>query len=273
MSITADAPTGPAQPLPRSRLFWALADTLVLTRRNLLHYARNLDDVVSATLQPILFVLIFRYVFGGAVNVANAAYADYLLPGILVQAVALTSMATALALAQDLHAGVIDRFRSLPTSRSAVLAARTLATTVRNVFVLGVVLLVGLLVGFRPHGAAPAWLAALGLMLLFGLAISWVGVAFGLQVRSLEAVQNLSLTLVMPLTFLSSAFVPTRTMPPWVRAFAEHQPMTLVINTVRSLLLGLPVGLSGGLALAWSVGLIVVVAPLAVAAYRRTSAR
>ena len=142
------------------------------------------------------------------------------MPGVLVQAVALTSMATAIGLAQDLHAGLIDRFRSLPMARSSVLAARTVATIVRNSFVLSMVLSVGLLVGFRPQGDALRWLAALGLMLLFGFAISWVGVAFGLLVHSLEAVQNISLTLVMPLTFLSSAFVPTQSMPTWLRLFA-----------------------------------------------------
>jgi ABC transporter DrrB family efflux protein len=271
MNTTANIRNHPVQPLPQSNLYWAIADTLVLTKRNLLNYARNLEDVVSATIQPILFVLIFRYVFGGAVNVGDTNYANYLMAGILVQAVALTSMATAIGLAQDLHTGLIDRFRSLPMSRSSVLAARTVATIVRNIFVLIVVLIVGLLVGLRPQGDALGWLAAAGLLLLFGFAVSWVGVAFGLVVRSLEAVQNISLTLVMPLTFLSSAFVPTQTMPNWLRIFADNQPMTHVINTVRSLLLDRPLGSSGWLAVAWSVGITVVFVPLAVSAYRRTT--
>ncbi len=240
MSIASNGQNKRVQPLPQSSLYWAIADTLV---------------------------------FGGAVNVPDTNYANYLMAGILVQAVALTSMATAIGLAQDLHTGLIDRFRSLPMSRSSVLAARTVATIVRNIFVLSMVLIVGLLVGFRPQGDALRWLAALGLMLFFGFAISWVGVAFGLLVHSLEAVQNISLTLVMPLTFLSSAFVPTQTMPTWLRIFAENQPMTTVINTVRSLLLDMPVGSSGWLALAWSAGIILVFAPLAVSAYRRTTAR
>ncbi len=273
MSIALHIQNSRIQPRPQSGLYWAIADTLVLTKRNLLNYARNLEDVVSATLQPILFVLIFRYVFGGAVTVPDPNYANYLMPGILVQAVALTSMATAIGMAQDLHTGLIDRFRSLPMSRTSVLAARAVATIIRNIFVPGVVLIVGLLVGFRPQGDALGWLAALSLLLLFGLAISWVGVAFGLLVRSLESVQNISLTLVMPLTFLSSAFVPTQSMPTWLRIFADSQPMTLVINTVRSLLLAMPVGSGGWLALAWSIGIIMVFAPLAVWAYRRTTAQ
>jgi ABC-2 type transport system permease protein/oleandomycin transport system permease protein len=261
------------QPLPQSKLGWAIADTLVLTKRNVLNYARSPEDVVSATLQPILFVLIFRYVFGGAIDVPGTNYANYLMPGIFVQAVALTSMATAVSLAQDLHTGLIDRFRSLPMSHASVLAARTLATIVRNIFVLGVLFIVGLLVGFRPQGDALGWLAAAGLLLLFGFAFSWVGAAFGLSVHSLEAVQNLSLTFVMPLTFLSSAFVPTQSMPGWLRLFADNQPMTQVINAVRGWLVGIPVGTSGWLALAWSIGIIAVCAPLAVSAYRRTTTR
>ena len=243
------------------------------TRRNLLNYSRNLEDVISATIQPILFVLIFRYVFGGAVKMGDTDYANYLMPGIFVQAIALTSMATAISLAQDLHTGLIDRFRSLPMSSSSVLAARTIATLVRNGFVLIVMLIVGLLVGFRPQGDALRWLAAAGLLLLFGFAVSWVAIAFGLMIRSLEAVQNISLTLVMPLTFLSSAFVLTQTMPPMLRVFADNQPMTPVINAVRNLLLDQPIGSSGWLALAWSIALIVVFAPLAVTLYRRTTAR
>ena len=176
-------------------------------------------------------------------------------------------------MAQDLHSGLIDRFRSLPVARSAVITGRVVATLVRNVFTLAIVAVVGVVVGFRPEGGPAAWAAALGLLLLFGFAISWVGVTVGLLVRNLEAVQNVTMTLIFPLTFLSSAFVPTQTMPGLLRIFVAHQPMTQVVDAVRALVLAYPVGPGAWLAAAWSLAIVAAFAPIAVYAYGRATTR
>lgn len=273
MSINPQLSTRAMQPLRRHQFSWVFTDALVLARRSLLHIPRSPEELLSLTAQPILFVLLFRYIFGGAINVGGLTYVDYLMAGIFVQTVTFTSMATGTAFAADLEQGLIDRFRSLPIARSVVLTGHTLAGFARTVFVLIIMLAVGLLVGFRPHGSILDDLGAVGLLLLFSFAISWLGVTLAILVNNREAVQNLAQLLVFPLTFLSSAFVPTRTMPAWLQAFADHQPLTAVMNTVRSLALGLPVGTYGWQALAWSLGIIVVIVPMAVSAYQRTMRR
>jgi ABC-2 type transport system permease protein/oleandomycin transport system permease protein len=252
---------------------WLVADSLVLARRVLVRIVRSPEELAASTSQPIIFVLLFRYVFGGAINVGPTGYANYLMAGIFVQAVAITSLSAGTGLAQDLHSGLVDRFRSLPIARAAVLTGRTLAVFTRNVATLAIIVAVGVLVGFRPAGRPQALAAALGLLLLFGFAVSWVGVTAGLLVRSLEAVQSLTMTVVMPLTFLSSAFVPTRTMPGLLRAFAANQPMTQMVDAVRALVLGHTVGAAAWAALASSAAIVAVFAPIAVAAYARTTAR
>ena len=258
---------------PGSRLAWTVTDSLVLARRILVRIFRCPEELASSTSQPIIFVLLFRYVFGGAINVGHTGYANYLMAGIFVQTVVITSLMAGTGMAQDLHAGLIDRFRSLPIARSVVLTGRAVATLVRNIFTLVIMVAVGLLVGFRPDGPPQAWAAALGLLLAFGFAISWVGVTIGLLVRNLEAVQNLGMTLVFPLTFLSSAFVPTQTMPAVLRAFVARQPMTQVVDAVRALVLGQPAGTEAWVSLAWSVAIVAVFAPVAVAAYGRATGR
>ncbi len=270
---TIDLPTSKVQPLRRSRLYWTIADALVLAKRQLAHIPRIPEELIDVTIQPIMFVLLFRYVFGGAINVSGTTYVNFLMAGIFVQTIAFSAVSTAIGLAQDLQNGLIDRFRSLPMARSAVLAGRTLADLLRNTFAVLVMLIVGLLVGFRPEGDVLGWVAGGGLLLLFGFSLSWLGALTSLLVRSVGAVQGAFFILLFPLTFASSAFVPTSSMPDWLRAFADHQPITLVVNTVRGFVLGQPVGADGWQALVWCLGILIVFMPLAVWAYGRRTAR
>jgi ABC-2 type transport system permease protein/oleandomycin transport system permease protein len=262
-----------SRPARGASLAWFLADPLAITRRILIRTLRSPEELASSTSTPIIFVLLFRYVFGGAIDVGSTGYANYLMAGIFVLTIAFSALSAGTGLAQDLQSGLIDRFRSLPIGRSAVITGRVLATLVRSVFTLALVVAVGLVVGFRPEGGVAEWAAALGLLLVFGLALSWVGIAVALVVRNPEAVQNLVTTLVFPLTFLSSAFVPAATMPALLRAFVANQPMTQVIDAVRALVLDRPAGPEAWLTLAWSAALVAVFAPLAVFAYGRAVAR
>jgi ABC-2 type transport system permease protein/oleandomycin transport system permease protein len=245
----------------------------VLAKRNLLRIPRIPEELVFATIQPIMFVLLFAYVFGGAINVRGTTYINFLMAGIFVQTVAFGSVSTGIGLAEDLQKGIVDRFRSLPMSRSAVLTGRTIADLVRNTFVVLVMLVVGLLVGFRPEGSVIGWIAGTGLLLLFGFALSWVGAPIGLLVRNVEAAQSAGFVWLFPLTFASSAFVLTATFPAWLRAFADHQPVTQVVNAVRAFSLGQPVGSAGVAALLWCLGILVVFIPLSVWAYDRRTRR
>src|SRR5947209_1470831 len=230
------------KPLARPSLYWTFADALVLAKRHLIQIPRIPEELIFATIQPIMFVLLFRYVFGGAIAVSGTSYVNYLMAGIFAQTVIFGATSTGIGLATDLQRGLIDRFRSLPMAKSAVLTGRTLADLVRNTFVVFVMWMVGLLVGFRPQGNALSWLAAVGLLLLTSFAFSWISATIGLLVRSVEAAQSSGFIWLFPLTFASSAFVPTNTMPSWLQAFSDHQPISIVSNAVRALLLGTPVG-------------------------------
>jgi ABC-2 type transport system permease protein len=214
-------------------------------------------------------VLMFRYVFGGAIKVPGVSYVDYLMPGIFVQTVVFGSLTTGVGLAEDLQKGLIDRFRSLPMARSAVLIGRTLADLVRNVFVVALMCVVGLIVGWSPSASLPAILAGLGLVLAFSYSLSWLFAIVGLAVRNGETAQAASFPLLAPLVFASSAFVPVASMPGWLQVFAKHQPVSVVVNAVRELTLGGATASNVLSALAWIVGLVVVFAPIAVARYRR----
>ena len=258
----------------RRKLYWALADGVVLTKRNPVKIPRIPELLVFSTLQPIMFVLLFRYVFGGAIDVGGGtSYVDFLMAGIFVQTLAFGAMNTGMGLAVDFENGIVDRFRSLPMSRSAVLVGRTAADLARNAFVVGVMLVVGLLVGFRPEAGPLGWAGAVGLLLLFASAFSWIAATIGLLARSPEAVQSGSFIWLFPLTFVSGAFVPTETLPGWLRAFAEHQPITQVVDAVRGCLLDQPVGPAGWQALAWCIGILAVFVPLSIFLYERTTAR
>lgn len=260
-------------PQRRSRLYWAISDTMVIAKRNLMHIPRIPMMLLDVTIQPIIFVVLFRFVFGGAVNTGDVSYVNYLMPGIFVQTLIFACITTGVGMAEDLHRGLIDRFRSLPMARSAVLAGRTLADLAQSVLGLTVMLTVGVLVGFRPQGSPLNWLAAIGLMLFCGFAFSWLGVLLGLLASTAENVQAIGFVAIFPLTFASSAFVPTESMPGWLQVFTKHQPVTLIVNAVRSLLLDQPFGRDGWLALVWLVGILVIFAPISVSIYRKKTVR
>jgi ABC transporter DrrB family efflux protein len=260
-------------PQARPSLYWTLVDALVLAKRHLVQIPRIPEELIFATIQPIMFVLLFRYVFGGAIAVSGTSYVNYLMAGIFAQTVIFGSTSTGIGLATDLQRGLVDRFRSLPMAKSAVLTGRTISDLVRNTFVVIVMWTVGLLVGFRPEGNVIFWFAAAGLLLLTSFAFSWISATIGLLVNSVEAAQSAGFIWLFPLTFASSAFVPTQSMPDGLRTFAEHQPVSLIVNAVRGLLLNQPDDSTIWQALAWCVGILVVFIPLAVWAYGRRTAR
>ena len=217
---------------------FAILDTLALTKRNLLHLVREKGLLVFTFVQPVLFVLLFRYVFGGTLGqVLGMDYVNYLLPGIFVQAVALGAVSTAIGLAEDLGGGIIERFRSLPMVRMSVLATRTLADLVRNVGIVVVMFLVGLLIGFHPYSLVGVIKGGV-LVLAFAFSLSWAMALVGLRSTSAEEAQSIAFPLLLPITFASSAFVPVKSMPGWLQLFAEHQPVTIVVNACRGLMLG-----------------------------------
>ncbi|KLL11086.1 ABC transporter permease [Protofrankia coriariae] len=257
----------------RSRFVWSLLDAWVVCRRNLIQTWRVPELLVFSTIQPVMFVLLFVYVFGGAINVGPGVdYVDFLMPGIFIQTAIFGSMVTGVGLAEDRQRGLIDRFRSLPMSRGALLAGRTLSDLFRNVFVVAIMLLVGIAVGFRfGDTTVPAVLVGFALMLLFSYAFAWVSAVIGLSVRNAEAAQSAGFIWVFPLTFASSAFVPVSTMPGWLQAFAEHQPITVTIDATRALFLGGPVASALLQSLAWCVGMLVVFVPWCIRAYRRST--
>jgi ABC transporter DrrB family efflux protein len=256
------------------RLYWEVSDAIVLTERALRHIPRNPELLIFSTIQPVMFVLLFRYVFGGAIKLPpGISYVNFLMAGVFVQTVAFGSFTTGVGLAEDLQRGLIDRFRSLPMSRAAVLLGRTLSDLVRNVFVVAVMFAVGLLVGFNPQGGAGAILALIGMLLLLSFAFSWVGATVGLAIRNVEAVQSAGFIWLFPLTFASSAFVPTNNMPAGLRAFANNQPITKIINAVRDWSLGVPVGDNAWVAVLWCVGILAVFVPLSVRMYRRAASK
>jgi ABC-2 type transport system permease protein len=255
-----------------SNLLWALSDTWIMAKRSTLHIIRSLDQVMSLILFPIMFMLLNRYVFGGAIDTGDVTYANYLFAGILVQTLAFGANYTTINLAVDLKEGIIDRFRSLPMSNSALVTGHIAADLVRNVISGIIIILVGFLVGFRPNASISEWLLVIGLALLFTLAISWLSAILGLMVKSLEAAQWVGFIVIFPLTFVSSAFVPLDTLPGALRVFAENQPLTHVIDTMRSLLVGTPLDNSGWLAVLWCVGIIIISIPLTTWLFRRRAA-
>ncbi len=239
----------------------ATADTLVITRRNLLRIPRAPDLLIGFTVQPVMFVLLFVYVFGGAIQTPGYDYVDFLMPGILTQTIAFGGYLTAVGLNEDLRKGLMDRFRSLPMARSAVLAGRTLADVVMNMLAIALMLGVGYAIGFRFATSVPEILAGIALLLLFGYAFSWIFALMGLISSSPESAGSIGFLIVFPLTFVSSAFVPVESMPDALQAFAEHNPFTVVVDAVRTLFLGPPADDPVWPAVAWSVGLIAVFAP------------
>jgi ABC-2 type transport system permease protein/oleandomycin transport system permease protein len=245
------------------------ADAITIAWRNVLNLRRNPELLVFATIQPVIFVLMFRYVFGGAISVPGVPYVDYLMPGIFVQTVVFGSLTTGVGLAEDLQKGIIDRFRSLPMARSAVLVGRTFADLLRNTFVVALMAVVGYLVGWRPDQSAVSILAGLGLVLAFSYSLSWLFAIVGLSANNSETAQAISFPILAPLVFASSAFVPVSSMPSWLQTFAENQPVTIVVDAVRGLTYGGATVDEVLYAIAWIVGIVAVCAPLAVRKYRR----
>ncbi len=263
-------------------LKWLALDTLTVTKRNLIAYTRIPEAVFFSSVQPIMFVLLFRYVFGGAIRTPGFSYVDFMMPGIFVQTVAFGAMNTAIGISEDLQKGLIERFRALPMARSAVLAGRTTSDLVRNVGVVVLLTAIGFAVGFRVGTNAAEYVAGVLVILAFAYAISWGAAVIGLSAPNSETAQLMGFPILLPLTFASSAFVPVSSMPGWLQAFASHQPVTVVINAARALMIGRPSSsavashlFAGGStatevweALAWIGGLLLVLAPLAVHRYR-----
>jgi ABC-2 type transport system permease protein/oleandomycin transport system permease protein len=251
------------------RLAGAAWDTADVSGRNLRSLARTPQALVFATIQPVIFVLLFRYAFGGAITVPGVSYVNFLMPGVFAQSVAFGAIGTAVGMSADLRSGLLVRFRTLPMSRIAVLAGRTLADLARNVLVVAVMLGVGYAVGFRSPAGVTALLAALGLVLAFGYAVSWGFVALGLRVSDPEAAQAAGVPLVFLLVFTSAAFVPSADMPGWLQAFGTHQPVNAVVVAERALIFGQPAAHDVLISLAWSGGLLLVFSLLALRVYTR----
>lgn len=264
------APAQPTQHLLGVR-GWFL-DAMLLGQRNLRRILRSPDLVFYALFQPVIFILLFVYVFGGAIEIPGSSYRQYLLPGIFVQMVIFGSVAaTAIGIAEDNQRGIMDRFRSLPMTNSSVLMGRQVSEMVRNLVAIVVMVVVGLLVGFRFHTGPLEILAGFGLLLLFGFAFSWLAAWIGLSAASTEAAQGLGLIWLFPFTFVSSAFVPAETMPRWVRVFAENSPVTLLVDTLRAWFSGRPAAGSAWGSLAWIIGITAVFMPIAIARFQRRS--
>ncbi len=266
--VALDIPSPPTW----RRFKLGLSDTVTLTRRDLQVWVRNPAFIFFTIIQPVMFVLLFRYVFGGAIPVkVPGGYVSFLMPGIIAQSAAFASFGTAIALARQLQKGVIDRFRAMPISRSAVLLGRLLADTIRLVVTVLVILGVGYLVGFRfSNGVLPAILMLI-LGVVFGVTICTVSAFVGLAIKDEESVGSFGLVWLFPLTFVSAAFVPVQSMPGWLQAFANNQPVTIVIDEMRSLALGGPLALHAWQSVVWLGCIAAVFVPLAVRAYRKAT--
>jgi len=243
-------------------------DTTVLLGRSMRHVTRSLDTIITVTIMPIALMLMFVYVFGGAIDTGSVPYVNYLLPGILLITIVMGISYTAFRLFTDLQSGVFERFQSMPIARSSVLWAHVLTSVVSNLISVAIVVLVALLMGFRSSAGVLGWLAVAGILVVFTLAVTWIAVIAGLSAKTVDGVGAFSYPLIF-LPFVSSAFVPTDTMPGPVRAFAEHQPVTSIVNTIRDLFAQQPVGTDIWVALAWCAAIMVVAYAAAMATYRR----
>lgn len=256
----------------KPKILQSFTDSLLMIQRSSRHILRNTDQLLGTFFQPIMFLVLFSAVFGGAISLAlpdGIGYLDFLMAGIIVQTLAFGSTTTAIAVSNDLQKGIVDRFRSLPMSNLAVLNGHVISDIFRNGISTVVMIVTGLVMGFRSHAGVIEWLTIIGILLLFTLMFSWLAAIMGVISKSVEAVQWLSFIIVFPLTFASSAFVPTEGMNRFLKAFAENQPITHVIEAVRALMLGTPVGNHGWLAAAWCVGILCVAVPIATFLFKR----
>lgn len=255
------------------KLYWSFVDMWILISRSMKHIVKNPDQLLGLIIQPIMFMLLFRYVFGGAVDTGGISYVNFLIAGILVQTSAFGALTTSLSVATDIKRGIIDRLKSLPIMASGVIVGHVVSDLFRN-FASGVIMiLTALLVGFRPTANFVDWLMIIGILLLFTFAMSWVAAVLGLMAKSIEAVNWMGFLIVFPLTFASAAFVPTDSMPWLLRLFAENQPVTHVIEAIRALMVGLPIGNHGWLAVAWCAGATIVAIPLTAHLFRKQGAK
>ncbi len=253
----------------RPNLYWAFNDTWELFKRSVTQILRTPGQLITLViLQPVLLIVLFRYVFGGAVVTGEASYANFLIPGVFAMNSVLVATIASVSIANDMSSGIIDRFRSLPMTKSAILGGTILANAVRSLSALAAMVLVGVLVGFRPDAGFGGWLAAVGLLVLVSYAFSWLLAVFGLMAGSVEGAQQMG-TVVWPFAFVSSAFVPAQSMPGWLRGFASNQPITQAIEATRALLLGQPVGNHAWVTAVWCVGIILVSVLLAGILFRR----
>jgi ABC-2 type transport system permease protein len=256
-------------------LLW-LIDSLIMIRRSSTHIIRNTDQLLGTFFQPIMFLVLFAAVFGGAITAAlppGISYLNFLMAGIIVQTVAFGSTTTAVAVCSDLQKGIVDRFRSLPMANLAVLNGHVVSDLFRNAISTIVMILAGLAIGFRTSASVTDWLLIAGLILLFTLAFSWLSAIVGVVAKSVEGVQWLTFVFVFPLTFASSAFVPAEGMTPVLRAFAENQPITHIVESVRALMLGTPVGDHLWLSVVWCLAILAISIPLASWLFRRKTTR
>lgn len=260
----------------RPKLFLAIQDSLIMIKRSSLHIVRNRDQLLGTFFQPIMFLVLFSAVFGGAISKTlphGVSYLNYLLAGIIVQTLAFGSTTTAIAVCYDLQKGIVDRFRSLPMSNLAVLNGHVVSDVFRNAISTAVMVLAGLVMGFRSHAGVIAWLEIAGLILLFTLAFSWLSAIIGMIAKSVEGVQWLTFVIIFPLTFASTAFVTTEGMNSVLKAFAENQPITQVVEAVRALMLNEPIGHYGWAAVAWCVGALLIAMPVASLLFRRKTSQ
>lgn len=263
----------------RSRASWAFADAMAVTWRNLIGYVRIPEALFFSTLQPVMFVLLFRYVFGGAINTGGGIdYVQFLMPGIFVQTLAFNGAVTGIGMADDMAKGIVDRFRSMPISPVAMFVGRALSDLVRATLMLILMIAVGMATGYRFHSSAAHVIAGLALILLFSFAFSWIGIYIGLVVKTVEAAQSGGFIWLFPLTFASAAFVPVQSMPGWLQAFAKYNPITLMVNALRGWFddgvretLHIHATVNGLQSLAWIAGVLAVFVPLCVSRYRRLS--
>lgn len=253
----------------------SIIDSWIMIKRSSMHIIRNTDQLLGAFFQPIMFLILFVAVFSGAVKASlppGVKYLDFLMAGIIVQTVAFGSTTTAVAICNDLQKGIVDRFRSLPMSNLAVLNGHVISDLLRNTISTLVMLITGLIIGFRSHASFGSWLMIAGILFLFTFAFSWLMAIMGVYAKSVEAVQWLTFVIIFPLTFASSAFVPAESMPHYLRLFAENQPITQVVDAVRALMLDQPIGNHGWMSVAWSVGILIVSVPLASLLFRHKAA-
>lgn len=255
---------------PAGSFGWTIKDAMAMTGRNLLSMRRVPQVLVFSLVQPVIFTLMFRYVFGGSIKIPGQNYVNYLMPGIFVQTLGFGSISTAIALAEDKGKGLLERLKSLPMSRSAVLAGRVLADTCRNLFILSLLIAIAYAVGFRPQTNVAMVIAGLGVMLVFGFAMAWIFTLVGLSVPNGEAAQAAAFPMLAPLVFASNLFVDPSTMPRYLAAWARNQPVSATANAVRACMLGGPTATKVLIAVIWSLGIAAVIAPIAIRKYRQS---